>query len=437
MSASGLQHPEGTSPIASSVAESDLESWRQRVLEGALRIASILMPVLVLVVLATRQIDSIDGFMVALVALVAGVVALRFLPQLGFQWRAGLFIAAMQLAGIDSIVSLGLLPSSGMAALLSVCFTGIFFGKRAMSMVMVVTPLAYLVVGALVTSGMHRIGVGQTDPMVMSHWVRVAGLIALLSATLGAAVDYMVRQVETGYRAAVDSASALRIAYDQLGMLHRRLELAKEEERSDLARVLHDEMGQTLTVLKLHMQLLFRGTGAATPAQQGELLQLVDRLIAEVRKITFGLRPTMLDEMGLEPALAAFVDSHSRSSGPHMALEVRGFDERSSREIEEGCFRLVQEAVTNTLRHANAKQLTVRVVRDAARIQIAVEDDGSGFSAEDAAKKATRGHLGLVGMRERVRLLGGEMKVAARAPGTDHPGTRVEVTLPVTPPREP
>jgi len=72
----------------------------------------------------------------------------------------------------------------------------------------------------------------------------------------------------------------------------------------------------------------------------------------------------------------------------HPEVRVRGFDERSSREIEEGCFRLVQEAVTNTLRHANAKQLTVRVVRDAARIQIAVEDDGSGFSAEDAAKKA-------------------------------------------------
>jgi signal transduction histidine kinase len=179
---------------------------------------------------------------------------------------------------------------------------------------------------------------------------------------------------------------------------------------------------------------LFRGTAAATPGQQAELLELVDRLIAEVRKITFGLRPTMLDELGLEPALAAFIDSQTRPNAPHMKLDVHG---RSSREIEEGCFRLVQEAVTNTLRLANAKQLSVRVERDAQRIHIVVEDDGSGFSAEDAARKAALGHLGLVGMRERVRLLGGELKIAARAPGTDHPGTRVEVTLPATPPREP
>jgi len=415
----------------------DLESWRQRVLDGALHIASVLMPILVGLVIATRRIESIDGFMVVLIVLVGGVVALRFLPHLGFHWRAGLLIAAMQLAGIDSVISLGLLPSSGMAALVSVCLTGIFFGRRAMTAVMLITPIAYLAVGLLVTTGVHRLGNQTINPMAMSHWVRVAGLIAILSVTLGTAVDYMVQQVETGYRATVDSAVALRTAYDQLGMLHRRLELAKEEERSVLARVLHDEMGQTLTVLKLHMQLLFRGTAAATPAQQGELLELVDRLIAEVRKITFGLRPTMLDEMGLEPALAAFMDSQTRGSGPRMALEVRGFEERSSLEIEQGCFRLVQEAVSNTLRHANATQLSVRLERAAERIQIAVEDDGCGFSADEAARKAGQGHLGLVGMRERVRLLGGVMKVAARAPGAEHPGTRVEVTLPVTPPRAP
>jgi len=275
----------------------------------------------------------------------------------------------------------------------------------------------------------------DSDPTVYVHWVRASIVIAALSALLGVAVDHLVKQVESGYRAAVESAAATRTAYDQLGMLHRRLELAKEEQRSVLARELHDEMGQTLTVLKLHMQLLFRGSGEATPKQQAELLELVDRLISHVRKISLDLRPTMLDELGLEPALAAFVDSHARRDGVQMTLEVEGFSERLSPEI--ACFRLVQESVTNTLRHANAKRLVIQVRREQGHVRIAVKDDGSGFSAQEAASKAARGHLGLVGMRERVRLLGGEMVVTASTSGSAHPGTSVNVTLPSTPPRAP
>jgi signal transduction histidine kinase len=421
----------------SSKAEIATDQWRHQVLEVALSITSVLMPVLLLVLVISRRGQPFDQSLGVFIALVAMLVGLRFLPRRGFQLRAALLIGVLQLAGVVAVASSGLLPGSGMASLVSIVLTGIFFGRRTLVLAMLVMPTAYVVVGMLVTSGQHVIRTQDADPAVLSHWLRVAAVIGLLSVILGAAVDYVVRQVETGYRTAIASAGELRTAYDQLGMLHRRLELVKEEERSALARELHDEMGQTMTVLKLHMQLIFRGSGAPTPQQQTELLELVDRLIALVRKITFGLRPTLLDELGLEPALTAFIDNQARTDGGlAIKLEVQGITDRLPSEIEHACFRLVQEAITNTARHASAKSAAVRVRREQSRLHITVTDDGVGFSSDDAAKKAARGHLGIVGMRERVRLLGGEMTLTAAASG-EPSGTRLEVTLPTTPPTVP
>lgn len=420
-----------------SKAELETDQWRHRVLEIALSINSVLMPVLLLTLVISRRGEPVDQSLVIFTVLVAALVGLRFLPRRGFRVRAALLIGVLQLAGIAAIASSGLLPGSGMAALVSIVLTGIFFGRRTLALIMLIMPITYIVVGVLVTSGEHVLRTHDADPMVLAHWLRVAAVIGLLSTILGAAVDYVVRQVESGYRTAIASAAELRTAYDQLGMLHRRLELVKEEERSSLARELHDEMGQTLTVLKLHMQLIFRSSGTPTAQQQTELLELVDRLIALVRKITFGLRPTLLDELGLEPALTAFLDNQARTDGGlAIKLEVHGITERLPTEIEHACFRLVQEAIMNSARHARAKRATIEVRREQSRVHITVTDDGIGFSAKEAAEKAARGHLGLVGMRERVRLLGGEMAVS-RAGGGNPPGTRVAVTLPSTPPRAP
>lgn len=421
----------------SSKAEIAADQWRHQVLEVALSIISVLMPVLLLTLVISRRGQPLDRSLSIFIGLVAVLVSLRFIPRRGFRVRAALLIGVLQLAGIVAIASSGLLPGSGMAALVSIVLTGIFFGRRTLALIMLIMPITYVVVGVLVTRGELVLRTQDADPMVLGHWLRVAAVIGLLSAIIGAAVDYVVRQVETGYRTAIESAAELRTAYDQLGMLHRRLEFAKEEERSALARELHDEMGQTLTVLKLHMQLIFRGAGSPTPQQQTELLELVDRLITLVRKITFGLRPTLLDELGLEPALTAFIDNQARTDGSlAIKLSVQGITERLPAEIEHACFRLVQEAITNTARHARAKQASIDVRREQARVHITVADDGDGFSADAAAKKAARGHLGLVGMRERVRLLGGEMSVSS-ASGGERPGTRVSVVLPATPPQAP
>jgi signal transduction histidine kinase len=405
--------------------------WREQVLEVALRITSGLFPLVFVVIALSRHNQPIDAYLLGLAALIAVVLALHFMPQLGYRVRAIGLLVVLQVAGMISIASSGLLPGSGMGALISVALCAILFGRTATWIVMAIMPITYLYIGYLVTSGLHQLRVEDANPLVFAHWVRVTSVIGLLSILLAFALHHIVQQVEQGYRAAVDSARELRTAYDQLGMLHRRLESTKEEERASLARELHDQMGQTLTVLKLRLQLMFRGGATPDTAQSAELIELVDGLITHVRKMSFDLRPSLLDELGLEAALTAFVEQQSRLSGLTITLDARGVTQRFAPELEHACFRVVQEAVTNTMRHAQAKNVLIRVWQDPRSLQIEIEDDGKGFSAQEAADKAKAGHLGVVGMRERARLLGGDLKIGAANDGPQA-GTRVRCTLPST-----
>ncbi len=224
----------------------------------------------------------------------------------------------------------------------------------------------------------------------------------------------------------------MRGAYDQLGALHRRLESAKEEERAFLARELHDEMGQSLTALKLRLQLLMRTAGQAAANEAAPVLGLVDGLIAHVRKISADLRPPLLDEIGLDAALRAFIDSQAARNGLQLTVHTQGLEQRCSTELQRACFRIVQEAVTNAIRHAQASRVDVRVALSEGQLQIVIEDDGRGLSSEEVARKANAGHLGLVGMRERVRLLGGELSLSSTRSDA-RTGGCVRVVLPTVP----
>ena len=226
------------------------------------------------------------------------------------------------------------------------------------------------------------------------------------------------------------------MAYDRLGQLHQKLEATKEEERRFLSRELHDELGQTLTALKLRLQL-----GERTTAPAGNLanpstepIALVDDFISRVRKISVDLRPPLLDEVGLVSALRVYLESQAgdlRSGDRCSRPTSRGQEHRPAfRPTSEiACFRVVQESITNALRHAAARRLQVRIVRSATAISLSVEDDGRGFDLATLDEAAANGHLGVLGMRERVRARGGRFKLTS-APGA---GTTVEVELDAPP----
>ena len=170
-----------------------------------------------------------------------------------------------------------------------------------------------------------------------------------------------------------------------------------------------------------------------------EAVALVDELIARVRKMSVDLRPPLLDEVGLVPALRAYLESQAALSGVAMDLEDDGraagtmsSGERLPPDLEIVCFRVAQESVTNVLRHAAAQRLRVSIARNGSHVRLAIRDDGGGFDATSALDSAAaQGHLGVVGMRERVRARGGTFQVASQ-PGQ---GTAIEVELPIAPTR--
>jgi signal transduction histidine kinase len=249
---------------------------------------------------------------------------------------------------------------------------------------------------------------------------------------LAIVIDFVIRHIETNAHAATNALGQLRLAYQRLGRLHGRLEAAKEEERRFLAHELHDELGQTLTAIKLRVQLGARASSlAAAPASApdtAEALGLLDRLIAQVRKMSGDLRPPLLDEVGLFPALRAYVENQTTLSGVPIELEARDPDAgRLAPDLEIACFRVVQESIANALRHAATPRVRVRVMRGASGISLSIADEGRGFDTATLDTATASGHLGVVGMRERVRARGGRFRIDSR-PGA---GTTVAVELPM------
>lgn len=214
----------------------------------------------------------------------------------------------------------------------------------------------------------------------------------------------------------------------ELEVLSRRLIEAQEEERSHLARELHDEIGPVLTTVNLTLEAVRARVGPDAAERLDESRRVVDRAIEQVRSLSLDLRPASLDLLGLEPALRGYLARQAAHAGLALAFTSSLGAERLPPAMETVCFRVVQEAATNVLRHARATRLEVDLSRTAEEVRVTIRDDGAGFDVAAARERVLRGEgFGLVGMRERVQLFGGRIDVES-APGG---GTTIEVHVPV------
>lgn len=205
------------------------------------------------------------------------------------------------------------------------------------------------------------------------------------------------------------------------------LVVAQEEERSRLARELHDGAGQMLTSLLVRIKMLEKQ--AIKPEVQSGLAVILDTVsetIEQVRELSYRLRPAALEQFGLPVALETLVSDMASESGLHARCHFDWQDKLLPQGIEVTLYRIAQEALTNVLRHANAKQVEVSLARLPNGVLMRIEDDGCGFSTRQATEKSGRRHLGLISMHERAAIVGGQLDVFS-APGG---GTAVQVFIP-------
>jgi signal transduction histidine kinase len=218
----------------------------------------------------------------------------------------------------------------------------------------------------------------------------------------------------------------------RLSTLSQRLIQAQEAERRDLARELHDEIGQALTAVKINLQTAQRTQDAASQtARLEDCLQIVDQALQQVRDLSLNLRPSLLDDLGLAAALRWYSDRLAQRAGIAANFTVDLPERSVPTEIATTCFRIAQEALTNSIRHAHARQIRVRLQHQDRELRLSVEDNGRGFDVAAARESATRGEsVGLLGMEERALLVGGEVEIES-VPGK---GTTVSARLPLKSP---
>jgi signal transduction histidine kinase len=221
---------------------------------------------------------------------------------------------------------------------------------------------------------------------------------------------------------------------EQLQTLSRRLIGAQESERQRIARELHDDIGQALSAVKMNLQSMRRAVGSSAIAPQiQESIDSVDQALRRVRDLSVALRPSLLDDLGLVPALRWYADRQSHRGGFQCKFEA---DERIDlpAEVQTACFRIAQEALTNVLRHSNAHHVVVVLRIDGGVLWLTVSDDGRGFDVAAAVGRVGADmSLGLLGMRERARLLGGRVTVESVV----RKGTTVRAHIPLNGPDAP
>jgi signal transduction histidine kinase len=210
-------------------------------------------------------------------------------------------------------------------------------------------------------------------------------------------------------------------------MLSARLEFVREEERRRISREIHDELGQALTGLKMDLSWL-----AAKPPEDRQslvdkvapMLDLVDGTVQTVRRISTELRPGVLDDLGLVAAVEWLVEDFRTRSRIECRFMSGLKGAAPDPELSTALFRILQEALTNVIRHAHASRVTINIQEDAGMILLEVEDNGKGITERDISDPRS---LGVLGIRERVLLLGGD----AHFSGSEGKGTVVTVRVPL------
>ena len=221
----------------------------------------------------------------------------------------------------------------------------------------------------------------------------------------------------------------VRAGRHRLQNLSKQLLDVQEQERRHIARELHDQIGQALTALKINLQALdrFLPQGEAD-VYMNESMEIAEKTLQQVRNLSLDLRPSLLDDLGLVPAVRWYLDRQGQRTGIKIKFVAEIGDERLPMQIETTCFRVIQEALTNVVRHAQASRVRVELGQEGNVVDLLMRDDGVGFDVKAAMEDASKGQsLGILGLQERIYMIGGRVQFESVL---NH-GTEIRAQLPI------
>jgi signal transduction histidine kinase len=278
----------------------------------------------------------------------------------------------------------------------------------------------------------------RSNDAELSHSRREAGARLLWAIGLSVVIALAVAGFSLARSEGLERTTARQYveveqAKIQLQQFAARLMQIQEEERIRLSRDLHDEIGQTLATLRLEISRAESLSHRAAPEILERLARaraLAESTAQAVRDISVLLRPSLLDDLGLEPALEWQVEDFNRRTGVPCILRYDGSHDPLPEEVRTCVYRVVQESLHNCAKYASASQVTVSIVQSPTLLSVTVEDNGQGFDLAAHTKPLRNGRFGILGMRERAVALGGSLKIES-SPGS---GVRVVLQLPLEEP---
>jgi two-component system sensor histidine kinase UhpB len=276
----------------------------------------------------------------------------------------------------------------------------------------------------------RALGGDHPIPVVQESILQADGSVRSIEMVVAALPDHGTRALQMvimDITRKSDEHRALELSRRQLQQLSAGMVTAREEERRRIARELHDELGQQLTLLKMEIAgVSAECTGERIEECKAGMLQMVDETIRSVRRLATDLRPLMLDDLGLCAAIEWLADSWARRVAITVQLQLDSDEPQIGQPAAIALYRMVQEALTNVARHARATKVRIRLRRDGAQLLLEVRDNGVGF---DERSVYITGSHGLMGIRERAYMLGGSLEIGNTTEG----GGRVVVRLPLEP----
>lgn len=248
---------------------------------------------------------------------------------------------------------------------------------------------------------------------------------ALIVVLIGAIAVYTVARLRNLEHQAYGQAAELAANRDELRKLSQGLVAAQESERKQLSRELHDQVGQILTALRMevgNLGDLHKQQNPAFDERRHSAERLGDQALQAVRDISMGLRPSMLDDLGLEPAIRWQARDFARRTGVDVDVRIEGNLDSLPENHRIHAYRIVQESLTNIARHASARHVMITAHQSPSRLMVTIQDDGEGFNVTHKF-----GGAGLLGMRERVQELGGRCEIHSQR----GKGTVVHIDIPI------